>query len=66
MKLPSHITDPVMAGMDIFSGMAILGYWLDLIAHPVAALSTCLAGIWYLICIYDALSKKIKGEDDKR
>ena len=61
-----HLHDPIMAGMDILSGAAVIGYWFDLLAHPIGVFSTLMAGLWWAFCLYDGISRRIEGNRERR
>lgn len=60
-----HLYNPVMAGADILSGAAILGYWFDVLAHPIGTFSTLMAGLWWAFCLYDGIARRIEGRRKK-
>jgi hypothetical protein len=55
-----HFHNPILAGIDLLSGIAIVGWWFDVIAHPVGTIATALAGVWYAYCLFEAFEKRFK------
>lgn len=55
-----HLSNPVLASLDLAGVAALLGYWTGGIEHPIAVISTGLAGIWYCLRIFEDFERRIK------
>lgn len=60
-----HFHNPVLAGLDLLSAIAVVGWWFDILHTPIGVISTALAACWYAFSLYVALEKRIKGGKDK-
>jgi hypothetical protein len=56
-----HLTNPVIASLDVLSGVAIANFWLDIMAHPIGTFSTLMAGLWWSFCLYDGIMRRIEN-----
>jgi hypothetical protein len=55
-----HFTNPVLAGIDAMSALAVIAWWFEFLHGPIGTLSTACAGAWYAYSLYAAIEKRRK------